>query len=372
MSLVRAAPLTVLSVGESVHTWIVVGAVISLVVTTLSFAVLYVRMIPTRSFVRSVTESLATAAVGAAAWYLLVPLTSPFGLGDLYAPIGALGALATMVATLSVRASGASLVGALVFSLAWGILVFLPVARATFATGVLGIMPVDHGGTLALNIAGGAAALGVLFVPRPARARESPARLPRGLGTAAVFALLAGWLGWLVAAELAIDEVSTAILLNGVLGAAGGIVGWLAVQRIRHQSTNLGAVVAGMVSGLVAVSAGAPLLSPVAAASSGVIASGLACIFTLRRVEASRRQQWYIAGSHLIAGAIGLFMLGLLASDSGFVFTGQIALIQDQVISAIAVATYSSVVSFLLWFCLMRLGAARLGAAERGGDRLSQ
>ena len=356
-----------LSVGESVHTWIVVGAVVSLVIATISFAVLYVRMIPTRSLTRSVAESLATAAVGAAAWYLLVPLTAPSGLGDLYAPVGVLGALAAMVATLSVRASGAPLVTALVFSLAWSILVFVPVARATFVTGVFGVMPVDHGGTLALNIAAGSAALGVLFVPRPARARQSPARLPHGLGTTAVLALLAGWLGWLVAAELAIDEVSAAILVNGLLGAAGGIVGWLAVQRIRHQSTNLGAVVAGMVSGLVAVSAGAPLMSPVAAASSGVIAAGLACIFTLRRVEASRRQQWYLAGSHLIAGAIGLFMLGLLASDSGFVFTGQVALIQDQVVSAVAVAAYSSTVSLLLWFCLKRLSPG-----TREGDRLSQ
>lgn len=366
MSLERAAPLTVLSVGELVHTWIVIGAVVSLVVATISFAVLYVRMVPTRSLTRSISESLGTAAVGAAAWYLVLPLTAPFGPGDLYAPVGVLGALAAMVATLSVRASGASFATALVFSLGWSILVFLPVARATFATGVFGISPVDHGGTLALNIAAGAAALGVLFVPRPGRSRESPARLPRGLGTTAVLALLAGWLGWLVAAELAIDEVSTAILVNGIVGAAGGVVGWLAVQRIRHQSTNLGAVVAGMVSGLVAVSAGAPLLSPVAAASSGVIAAGLACIFTLRRVAGTRRQQWYLTGSHLIAGAIGLFMLGLLASDSGFAFTGQVALIQNQVISAVAVAAYSSIVSFLLWFCLKRL--SRPG--ER--DRLAQ
>ena len=219
-------------------------------------------------------------------------------------------------------------------------------------------------------VGAGAAALAVLVVRGDRhRSQSAMTRLPAGLGAIAVLTLLLGWLGWLVSAELAIDDLSPTILVNGALGAAGGIVGWLAVQRMSRQSTTLGAVVAGLVSGLAAVSAGAPLLSPVAAVSSGVIAGGLACIFTLRRALASRRPQWYLAGSHLIAGAIGVTLIGLLASDAGFLFTGQITLIQDQIVSTVVVAVYSAVVSLLLWVMLRRVSTSGMRASGSPQNR---
>lgn len=346
-----------LLVGESVQTWpIILGAVATLALVTVSFALLYTWLVPAPNWRRAVAASLATATVGAGSWLLFAPLVAPQALGQLYFPVAILGGLSAMLATLVVRSAGAPLRIAMVFAIGWAILVFVPVAIGTFVTGVLGIEPLDHGGSLASMVAPGAAALAVLLVRGDRhRALSAATRLPTGLAAASVGALVVGWLGWLVSAELAIDLVSADILINGSLGAAGGIVGWLAVQRIRHQSTTLGAVVAGLVSGLAAVSAGAPLLSPVAAASSGVIAGGVACIFTLRRVAASRRQPWYLAGSHFLAGAIGIVLIGLLASAAGFLFTGQIALIQDQLVSTVAVASYSGLMSLLLWIGLRRI-----------------
>ena len=192
---------------------------------------------------------------------------------------------------------------------------------------------------------------------------------------ATAIALCAGWLVWLVGAELAFDDVTPLILLNGVVGAGGGVVGWLVVQRIRHQSTSLPAVAAGLVCGLVSVTAGAPLFTPVSAAVTGILAGSAACIFTLRRVGSSRRQQWFVVGSHLIAGAVGLGMLGLLATgmgylftgDTGATFTGRFSLLERQVLSTLLVAAYSTGVSFLLWSLLKRLPSwlrpARVGSA---------
>jgi Amt family ammonium transporter len=337
--------------------------VVCLAVVIVSLAVLYARMLPASPLWKSLSISAGVTALGATTWFVLVPVALPTGISELFGPIGMLAGLATLIATIAVRSTGASSLVTLVFAFAWSLLVFVPIALGTFVTGVVGVMPLDHGGSVAVNVAGGAATLGVLLAAGPSAPRLRASSLARGLGSAAVFALVIGWLGWLVAAELAIDEVSGEILLNGALGGAGGIVGWLAVQRIRHQSTTLAAVSAGLVSGLVAVTAGAPLLSPVAAASSGILAGGAACIFTLRRVGASRRQQWFIVGSHLIAGAVGIVLIGLLATDSGFLFTGQVGIIQDQVISTVAVAMYSAVISFLLWLLLSRI--SRHGSRAR-------
>jgi len=158
----------------------------------------------------------------------------------------------------------------------------------------------------------------------------------------------------LAGAELAIDGATPSILLNGLVGAVGGTAGWLAVQRILHLRTTLSGVAAGLMSGFFSVAAGAPLFTPVSAAAAGVLAGAAACYFTLRRVAASRRQQWFIVGSHLIAGGVGVVLLGLLATDMGFLFTGQIGFIVDQIASTVVVAVYSAAVSFLLWLALKR------------------
>lgn len=142
------------------------------------------------------------------------------------------------------------------------------------------------------------------------------------------------------------------------------MVGWLAVQRIRHRSVTLNSVAAGLISGLVAITAGAPLFTPISAASAGVIAGAAACIFTLQRVGKSRRQQWYVVGSHLIAGAVGVVLLGLLATNMGFVFTGSIALIRDQVLGTVVVAAYSLVVSVVLWL-ILRFAATMIASMTR-------
>lgn len=340
--------------------WLVaLVADVSILLVIAAVCALYCRLAPAESVRRSVGISLACASAGALAWFLCVSFVRLPSFADLTVPLGLLGGLAALLASLTPRGLGLGLREALVFSLAWGLLVYVPVALGIFVTGVGGVMPIDHGGSLAVNVAAGAAALGVLLVPRSPAPVSGAARLPRGLGVAAAIALVVGWIGWLVAAELVIGPVSGDVIVNGLVAAAGGTVGWLAVQRIRHQTTTLGAVAAGLISGLVAVTAGAPLMSPVAAASSGVVAGALACIVTLRRVEASRRQQWFLVGSHLIAASTGLVLLGLLADGSGFVFTGRVALIQDQALSTLAVAGYSGVVALLLWLLLRRFAAAR-------------
>ncbi|MDP3209411.1 MAG: hypothetical protein Q8M65_09715, partial [Rhodoglobus sp.] len=257
------------------------------------------------------------------------------------------------MSTIVVRSSGLSSVASILFALAWTVAVFIPVAMLSFTgMGPFGLRPIDQGGSLAINVAAGAAALGALVCTKSMPRRASGSPLPVGMATAGVVALSVGWLGWMVGSELAIDELIPVILANGVAGAAGGVAGWLVVQRIRHQSTSLGAVAAGLVSGLVAVSAGSAMYEPFAAFVVAVLASSAACLFTISRVGRSPRQQWFIVGSHLVAGAVGLVGLGLFANGFGFLFTGQYVVLRDQVISCVLIAAYSMGVAIGLWFAL--------------------
>jgi ammonia channel protein AmtB len=354
-----------------VQHWIVISAsVAALLGMLVSLAVVDARMLPAAHWTRSVLLSLACAATGAAAWLIVAPVVAPQAVGGLLLPLAALGGVATYLATISARAGGGGVLGVLLFGLLWSGAVFVPTATMTFSlfasTGPLGLEPVDHGGSLGLNVAAGAAALGVLLSNGDRAPRLRTATLGRGAATVGVVVLAVSWLAWLVSAELAVDDATPAILLNGIVGALGGIGGWIAVQRIRHQSSTLASVAAGLVSGLVAVTAGAPLFTPVSAAVAGILAGGAACLFTLGRVRATRRQQWFVVGSHLVAGAIGLTLLGVLATgmgymftgDTGITFTGIFSFFEREVLSTLLVAVYSAAVSFALWSVIRRLTPA--------------
>lgn len=348
---------------------IIAASVIAILLILVSLAVLDARMLPAAPWVHSVSLSIASAAAGSLAWLVLAPILVPAVLGTLYIPVAALAGVAAYLATVAVRAHGGGTASTILFALLWSLVVFVPTAILTFAPLVTDwpadLEPVDHGGSLAVNVASGAAALGVLLA---GGRRLRTALIRKSTGLVAVVGLSIGWLAWLVGAELAFDEVSLSILVNGLVGAVGGVVGWLSVQRISHQSTTLNAVAAGLVSGLVAVTAGAPLFTPVSAAVAGVLAGGAACIFTLRRVSSSRRQQWFVVGSHLVAGAVGIVTLGLLATSMGFLFTGSITLIQNQILAVLLVAAWSTGVSFLLWSVVRRFSRS-VRSASSGSAR---
>lgn len=335
---------------------VIVIAAIAIVGVLFSLVAIYSRMVPSSSSRSTVIVALATSFPGALAWLVVAPLLVGGVPLSLLVPIAALASVASFLSSLAVRAAGASLVHSVIYAALWSALVFVPIASSTFffagPSTFLGVQPVDHGGSLAVNVAAGASAMAVLLSTRAGDRRPRTSPVSHGVGTAAVLTLTVGWLAWLVAAELAIDDATPAILINGIVGAIGGMVGWLVVQRIRHQSTSLAALAGGVVSGLVAVTAGAPLFSPVSATAAGAIAGGVACLFTISRVRASRRQQWFIVGSHLVAGGIGVIVLGLLATNLGLIYTGQIDLISQQILATAIVAIYSGVVSLMLWALL--------------------
>lgn len=347
-------------------------SILAILVVLVSLAVVDARMLPVAPWARSVLFSLACAATGILSWLILAPALLPDVAEPLFLPVAALAGVASYLATIAARASGRGVVVVLLFGAVWSLLVYVPTAIRTFIPFVpawsLEINPIDHGGSLPVNVASGAAVLGVLLC---GGARLRTASVRRRTGLLGVIGLAAGWIVWLAGAEFAIDDMIGAIIINGLVSAAGGVVGWLSVQRIRHRSVTLNSVAAGLISGLVAVTAGAPLFTPVSAAAAGVLAGAAACIFTLQRVSATRRQQWYIVGTHLVAGAVGVVVLGLLATNIGFLFTGSITLVFNQVIGTVVVTAYSLVVSVVLWLVLrladdaIRAGVQRWRTARR-------
>jgi ammonia channel protein AmtB len=325
--------------------------VLSLLVALAGVLVVDGRLVPGRRLGLDVAVLLA----GAVPWLALAPLIDRWFpvLGPLYVPIAILGAIATWLATIAPRATGADAGRVIAFALSWSVLAFVPAATIAFGT----TWPLDHGGSLAVNIAPGAAALGVLLLGGP---RTAPAAgRSVAIGAVGVAAVVLGWVGWLVFAELAVDAATPGIVLAGLVGSAGGVAGWLAVARLAHQATTLSAVAGGAITGVMAVTAGAALFAPLTAAVTGLIAGGAAALFAVGRSRATARPQWAVPATHLLGAGLGVVLIGVAGSGVGYIFNGQPNLAVSQLLVVVVVAGGSLLVAIGAWAIVRRIGGSR-------------
>jgi Amt family ammonium transporter len=302
--------------------------------------------------------TVVLAAGSMVVWLAVSSVVPGAWASSLELPVAALAAVAGFLASLLVRSATERPLPAILFSLGWTVLVFGPVATVVFFPSSVhlaaGTGPVDLGGALAVSVAVGGGALVILL----AGGRQTDVVRPLGRSRARLVPVagLLLWVGWTVgflALEGGADAaVSPRILLASIVAPLAGLVGWLLVQRILSATTTLSGAVAGLLAGLVAVSAGAAELSPLWAGVTGLVA-GLGCCALVSRM--SRHwggRAWLLVGVHLLAAAIGLAATGLFALGIGFIYDGQPTLLVLQVVSALIVALWSGVVSIGLWFAV--------------------
>jgi len=340
--------------------------VIALVVLLASLVVLYASTLPVATWPRLILESVACAAPGLIAWALLWPASSVSLRSVMVPSLAVLGAICCFLVTLVARSAGASLWRSVVYSSIWAVGVFVPVAVRTFdsleARALLGLAPIDHGGALVMSVAVGASMLAVLLVERHSLIRGVRMKVSSRVGVIALVGVVVSWLAWLVGAEFALDDLVGLIVTNGAVSAAFGVIGWVAVQLINHGVVSIRSLAGGLVSGLIAVTAGAPLFTPVSAGVAGLIAGAVACAFTVRKGSPLGNQLRFLVNAHLLGGSIGVLSLGVLATGSGFLFTGQTIIFQEQLLSTIVTAAYAFMVSSAVWWTLKTI---RLGRVDR-------
>jgi Amt family ammonium transporter len=213
-----------------------------------------------------------------------------------------------------------------------------------------------------VQVAVGAGALVVLTVARRWAVEDRSHVRPRSwLLLVSGLVIWAGWLLGFVGLELTLDSVITPrIILNTLIAPVLGIVGWLIAQRIVSATTTAGGAVAGLFSGIVAISAGSAYFTPLWAGLTGLVAGLASALFVTRRIRATGRHAWFLVGAHLIAAAVGLLMVGIFGLGLGLVYNGQLTLLQVQFVSIVAVVLWSGFVSLLLWLAVRQ--SARRGA----------
>jgi Amt family ammonium transporter len=257
------------------------------------------------------------------------------------------------------------------FVVLWSLLVYCPVAHWIFSPvgwlAKLGVL--DFAGGIVVHTTAGAAALVMAIVLGKRKGwpdRPMPqSNLPLMLVGAAI--LWFGWFGFNGGSALGANQLAASAFLNTNTAGAAALLGWLAVERLRHgKTTTLGAA-GGAVAGLAAVTPCAGYVSPMGALAIGV-AAGVLCEFA---VEWKHRLGYDdaldVVGVHLVGGVFGALAVGLFATKSinaaganGLFYGGGLAQLGKQAVGVGAAFGYTVVVTLVIALVLKRITGNRV------------
>jgi Amt family ammonium transporter len=204
----------------------------------------------------------------------------------------------------------------LLFLVGWLTLVYFPFVHMVWGGGWLAKMGVLDfaGGIVVHNIAGMAALASVLYVGRRRVGDSVPHSIPLvALGTGLLWF---GWYGFNAGSQLAVDAVTGAAFINTDIAASFAGPVWMLLAWIIEKKPKFLGLLTGAVAGLATITPCAGYVTPTSAAIIGILA-GVVCYFA---VSLKNRLHWDDAldvwGVHGVGGALGVVLLGLLASKA--------------------------------------------------------
>ncbi|HSP37611.1 MAG TPA: ammonium transporter [Frankiaceae bacterium] len=213
------------------------------------------------------------------------------------------------------------------------------------------------GGTVVEVNCGAAAVAAAMVVGRRRgwpRVVMAPHSLPLTLLGAGI--LWFGWFGFNAGSALRADGLAASALVNTHYAGVGGLLAWIAVERLRSgHATTLGAAT-GAVAGLVAITPSAGYVSAPAALLIGLAAGGL-CVFAVTlKFRVGVDDSLDVFGVHLVGGVVGTLAIGLLASSTvnagvtsqGLLLGGGFGQLGKQALGILVAAGFSFGATWLL------------------------
>jgi ammonium transporter, Amt family len=258
----------------------------------------------------------------------------------------------------------------LFFLVAWLLLVYFPFVHMIWGGGLLAKWGVlDFAGGIAVhNIAGMAALASVLFVGRRRVAEQGPHSIPLvALGTGLLWF---GWYGFNAGSELRVDSVTVMAFVNTDVAASFAAITWLFLEWTLVRKPKFVGLLTGAVAGLATITPAAGYVPPWAAVLIGVCAGGVC----YAAVGLKNRLKWDDAldvwGVHGVGGALGIVMLGLLATKAvnpggadGLFFGGG-GFFVKQVVGVMVSSVYAFVFTYGMLWIIDKFSTVRTTEAE--------
>ena len=275
----------------------------------------------------------------------------------------------------------------LVFAALWATLVYFPVAHWVFNLdpenggwiAKLGV--IDFAGGTAVHINAGIAALALAVLLGSRLGWPRTPMKPHNLTLVMIGAALLwfGWFGFNAGSQVAADNTAAVVFLNTFVATCAAGIGWLITERIRDgHATSLGAA-SGIVAGLVAITPACSSVSPLGAASIGVIAGVLCALAVGLKYKLKYDDSLDVVGVHLVGGLVGTLLIGFLATEAapagvnGLLYGGGPDQLVKQAIGAFAVLFYSLILTFIIGYLIkVTIGFRVSEDVEVGGVDLEE
>jgi Amt family ammonium transporter len=191
-----------------------------------------------------------------------------------------------------------------------------------------------------------------------------------------VFILWFGWFGFNPGSQLAAagygdqTAISHVFLTTNLAACTGGFLA-LIVSWIKYGKPSLSLTLNGILAGLVGVTAGCDLVSPMGAALIGAIC-GTVMIFAVEFIEHRLKIDDPVGASsvHGVCGSLGTILTGLFAVEGGTFYGGGFGFLGAQIFGVIIVGGWAALMGYIIFKVLDKVHGLHVPARieEEGLD----
>ncbi len=235
----------------------------------------------------------------------------------------------------------------------------------------------DFAGSTAVHMVGGVSALvgAKILGPRIGKYDKNgkPKAIPGHsltLGALGVFILWFCWFGFNGGSTVSAtgDDVLVSmgsIFVTTNMAAAVASITVMLITWIKYKKPDVSMTLNGSLAGLVAITAGCDLVSPLGAAIIGIIA-GFAVVFGIEFIDKVLKIDDPVGavGVHGICGALGTILTGLFALDGGLFYGGGASMLVTQTIGVVAVIAWVTVAITITFLILKHTIGLRVSREE--------
>lgn len=235
----------------------------------------------------------------------------------------------------------------------------------------------DFAGSTAVHMVGGVAALigAKILGPRIGKySKDGTAHAIPGhsltLGALGVFILWFAWFGFNGCSTVSMtgnDSIlsSSSIFMTTNMAAATATVTVMIITWIRYKKPDVSMTLNGSLAGLVAITAGCDMVTPVGAFFIGLIA-GFAVVFAIEFIEKKLKIDDPVGAVsvHGVCGCLGTILTGLFAVDGGLFYGGGFSFLSVQLLGVISVIVWVAITMTIVFLIIKHTVGLRVSEKE--------
>jgi Amt family ammonium transporter len=244
-----------------------------------------------------------------------------------------------------------------IFSVFWGLLVYIPVAHWVWGGGWLaekGLL--DFAGGTVVHVTAGVSALVAALVLGNRKGFQQTPITPHSLTLTVVGAgmLWFGWFGFNGGSSLGANGAAGMAMLVTHLSAAAGSLAWMAIEWMRFRKPSVLGIVTGMVAGLGTITPASGFVGPIGGVVIG-LCGGTVCYFATQLIRNGLKidDSLDVFPVHGVGGALGTILAAFFVAAAyggagyadGMTFGSQLGV---QLIGVLATGVYAAIVSYIL------------------------